>query len=156
MPSRMLIAFAASIAAPAAFAQPPSIVLESRLFVETFTNDGSGTLQRQLKPAVTVTPGDRLIYVLGYRNIGRQPASDFVIINPLPQSLIFDGEETTGAEMSVDGGTTWGALPQLKVRRPDGTPRPAARADVTHIRWRIPGTIAAGSAGQVTFRAKLK
>jgi len=151
---RKMIVAGAAFAASAAFAQQP-VSIESKIFVETFVTGKDGAIERQLKPAATVVPGDRLVYVLSYRNNGSKPVADFVITNPLPANVAFDGEESAGAEMSVDGGKNWGSLAQLTVRGPNGTSRPARRSDVTHIRWRLAGAIAPNADGQVTFRTKL-
>lgn len=152
---KMLVAVAATmLMASAAWAQ--AVTVDTRLFIETFFTGKDGAIERQLKPAATVTPGDRLVYVVTYRNGGRQPATDFTLTNPVPQHVEFAGEETTGAEMSVDGGKSWGTLASLKVANADGTMRAARRGDVTHLRWRMTQPIAAGAEGQVTFKARLK
>ncbi len=140
--------------ASAALAQ--SVAITTRLFVETYVTGKDGAIERQLKPASTVTPGDRLVYVVSYRNNGKQPATDFAITNPVPQHVAFAGDETAGAQMSIDGGKTWGALTALKVANANGTSRPARREDVTHLRWQLSQPIAPGTEGQVTFKARLK
>lgn len=132
------------------------VTVDTRLFVETYATAKDGSIERKLTPAATVTPGDRLVYVVTYRNTGRQPVTDFVVTNPVPKHVAFAGEETAGAEMSVDGGKSWGALPTLRVAGPNGTTRAARREDVTHLRWRLPKPIGAGTDGQVTFKARLK
>lgn len=142
------------LAATAAWAQ--AVNVETRLFVETYITGKDGAIERQLKPAATVTPGDRLVYVVTYRNAGRQPATDFALTNPIPKHVEFAGEETAGSEVSVDGGKTWGAITTLRIANADGTTRAARRDDVTHLRWRLTQPIAPGAEGQVTFKARLK
>lgn len=151
-----IIAAVAGTMLMASTAWAQSVTVDTRLFIESFFTGKDGTIERQLKPAATVTPGDRLVYVVTYRNGGRQPATDFTLTNPVPEHVEFAGEETTGAEMSVDGGKSWGMLTSLKVANADGTMRAARRTDVTHLRWRIAQPIAAGAEGQVTFKARLK
>lgn len=133
-----------------------AVTVDTRLFLETYVTGKDGAIERKLAPAATVTPGDRLVYVVTYRNGGRQPATDFVVTNPIPIHVAFAGEETAGAEMSVDGGKSWGALTALRITNANGTTRAARREDVTHLRWRIAQPIAAGGGGQVTFKARLK
>ena len=94
--------------------------------------------------------------MLSYRNNGAAPASDFVVSNPIPDSVGFDGTESPGAVYSVDGGRNWGALAALTVRNADGSSRPAALADVTHVRWRFAQAIPAGGGGQLRFRGVVK
>jgi uncharacterized repeat protein (TIGR01451 family) len=133
-----------------------AVTVDTRLFLETYVTGKDGAIERKLAPAATVTPGDRLVYVVTYRNGSRQPVTDFVVTNPVPMHVVFAGDETAGAEMSVDGGKTWGALAALRITAANGTTRAARREDVTHLRWRIAQPIAAGGEGQVTFKARLK
>jgi len=137
-----------------AYAQ--AVTVETRLYLETYVTAKDGAIERKLAPAATVTPGDRLVYVVTYRNGSRQPVTDFVVTNPVPMHVAFAGEESPGAEMSVDGGKNWGALTALRIANANGTTRAARRDDVTHLRWRIAQPIAAGGEGQVTFKARLK
>lgn len=152
-PLSLMIALSALLGAPAA---AQTVSMETRLFVETYEPGKDGTMQAVLKPAALVTPGDRLVYVISYRNGGRQPVSDFIITNPIAAGIEFSGGESSGAEMSVDDGRSWGPLVRLTVRKADGASRPAQRADVTHLRWRFDQPLAPGAAGQVRFKARLK
>lgn len=153
MKTRIIAAIAGTIlSASAAWAQ---VSVETRLFTETYVTGKDGAIERKLVPSARIVPGDRLVYVVTYRNAGRQPAADVVVTNPVPKHVEFAGDETAGAEMSIDGGKSWGALASLTVRNADGSVRPARRADVTHLRWRMP-PLAAGAEGQVTFKARLK
>lgn len=149
-----LVGVAALCLGTAALAQ--SVALDSRAFVETYKTSKDGTVERQLRPATTVVPGDRLVYVLSYRNNGAKPADGFAITNPLPAAVEFAGDETVGAEMSVDGGKSFGSLTQLAIRNADGTSRPADRKDVTHLRWSFTDPIPPGGSGEVRFKARLK
>ena len=100
--------------------------------------------------------GDRLVFVLSYRNNGAAPATDFVITNPIPDSVEYAGTQSAGAVHSIDGGRNWGALDALSVRDAQGNSRAATFADVTHVRWRFVQPIPAGSGGEVRFRGVVK
>lgn len=128
------------------------IALESKVLVERVeaTPDG-GTVTTREEPGV-VTPGDRLVFVLSYRNDGDEPATGFVMTNPVPDSVIFAGTDDPDAVVSVDGGKTWGPLQSLTVVQPDGVSRPAETADVTHIRWSFARPVPGGAAGELSFR----
>lgn len=152
----LAVAAGLGLTATTALAQSQAVSLETKIFIESFVTAPDGAVERQLKPAEVVVPGDRLVYVLTYRNDGTKPATDFVVTNPLPTTVEFAGDESPGAEMSVDGGKAYGPLTQLGVSEPNGATRAARRADVTHIRWRIPGAVAPKAGGQVTFKARLK
>jgi len=132
------------------------VALSSEVFVERTTTDAAGRQSVSLLPPSVVTPGDHLVFVLNYRNNGATPATNFVVSNPIPESVSFDRSESAGAVVSVDGGRTWGALAALTVRNPDGTSRPATACDVTHVQWRLAQAIPAGASGSLRFRGVVK
>ncbi len=81
--------------------------------------------------AARVTPGDRIVYQLSYRNSGREPARDLVIANPVPANMAYAGaaEGSAEPELSVDG-TRFGSLAQPhrpRSRRPPFRPALALR-----------------------------
>lgn len=141
-----------ALLAPATAMAADNVSLTSKVFVERVKAgaDGKSVTVRE-EPGV-VTPGDRLVFVLSYRNSGAQPATGFTLTNPIPPSVDFVGSDDASASVSVDGGKNWGALASLKVVAADGTSRPAVAADVTHIRWSFSQPIAAGSGGELSFR----
>ena len=148
---KMLIALFALLA-PAAASAADNVSLTSNVFVERVKPgaDGKATVVREA-PGV-VTPGDKLVFVLGYRNAGAEPATGFTLTNPIPPAVDFVGTDDSTAVVSVDGGKSWGALASLKVANPDGSRRSAVAADVTHIRWSLGRPIAAGAGGELSFR----
>lgn len=149
---KQLIIFAAATAAAPAFAQAANPVqLASDVLVERSVTE-NGQTRVSLEEPSAVVPGDTLVFVLRYENTGRQPATNFVITNPLPQAVRYTGTVDPGASVSVDGGRNWGALSELNVREGDGTLRPARAEDVTHIRWAFAQPIAAGQSGRLMFR----
>ncbi|MEP9360913.1 hypothetical protein [Sphingomonas sp. KR3-1] len=139
-------------AAPA----PAPIEIRTSVLAERRTPAADGTTHVQLAPAARVTPGDRVVYRIDYRNNGTQAATGLVIANPVPAAMQYAGpaEGSPAPEVSADG-KTFGPLSALKVR--SGTAfRPAAAADVRVVRWRLAQPVAAGAKGQVAFRAILK
>ena len=132
------------------------VALTSEIFVERVTTGADGRQRTSLETPGVVTPGDPLVFVLHYRNNAGSPASDFVVTNPIPESVGYISAESAGSVISVDGGQTWGDLASLRVRNADGSSRPAAAADVTHIRWRIARPIPAGGQGELRFRGVVK
>lgn len=141
---------------PASAMAANDVSLASDVFVERVKEDASGKRQTVLEPPKVVTPGDKLLFVLSYRNGGAKPASDFVVTNPIPGAVAFSAVEGEGAVVSVDGGKNWGALAALKIKQADGTMRAALPADVTHIRWSFARAIAAGAGGKLSFRGTVK
>ena len=148
---KILIALFALLA-PAAAVAADDVSLTSKVFVERIKAGADGKPVTVREEPGVVTPGDRLVFVLGYRNGGAQPATGFTLTNPIPPSVAFTGSEDSTAVVSVDGGKSWGALASLKVVAADGTSRPAVAADVTHIRWSFARPIAAGTGGELSFR----
>ena len=141
-----------ALLAPVAASAAGNVSLTTKVFVERVKADADGKPVTVREEPGVVTPGDRLIFVLGYRNGGAEPATGFTLTNPIPPSVAFTGSDDASAVVSVDGGKSWGALASLKVVQADGTSRPAAAADVTHIRWSFGRPIAAGSGGELSFR----
>jgi uncharacterized repeat protein (TIGR01451 family) len=152
---KLILTLLAFLLPSAALAQN-QVALNSEVFVERATQDANGQPRVSLEPPAVVTPGDQLVFVLSYRNNGAAPANDFTVTNPLPDSVSFAGTESAGAVYSVDGGRNWGALAALQVRNPDGSSRPAALADVTHVRWRLAQAIPVGGGGELRFRGVVK
>jgi uncharacterized repeat protein (TIGR01451 family) len=152
---KLLPILLASLLPSAALAQN-QVSLNSEVFVERTTHAANGATHVALEAPSVVTPGDPLVFVLSYRNNGAAPAADFVVTDPIPDSVAFSSAESAGAVYSVDGGRTWGALAALMVRNSDGTSRAAAATDVTHVRWRLAQAIPAGGRGELRFRGLVK
>lgn len=129
----------------------------SKVFVEVATAAPDGAVRTSLQPARKAVPGDRVVFVLAYRNAGAQPLSGLVFDNPLPAGIAYraPAQGSPAPELSVDG-KTYGALGTLRVPVAGGGERPARAEDVTHIRWRLAGTLAAQAQGQFAFQATLK
>jgi len=144
----------ALFAANPAFAGP--LELASDIFVERALKRADGTIATVLEKPTLVVPGDQLVFVVRYRNAGSAPASKLSVTNPVPSTVAFS-ETADGTELvSVDGGKNWGFLSQLKLQRPDGTWRAARPSDVTHLKWNLNQTLAAGSAGKLVFRGVVR
>ncbi len=154
---KILAAFLA-LAAPAAAlaAGPDHVTITSHAYVEHARPAAGGASAMVREEPKVVTPGDRLVFELAYKNVGAEPATGFTITDPIPAAVAFAGDETAGAIFSVDGGRTWGPLAALRVAQPNGGSRPAALSDVTHVRWVFARPIPAGAAGSVSFRGVVK
>ena len=133
------IALLAAAALPAHAA--PSIALGSTVFVER--TQGGGAV-RSLEPAARLNRGDRVVTIVSWQRTGG--AGGFTVTNPLPRSVAYQETADDNEEVSVDGGRTWGQLGQLRISN-----RFATAEDVTHIRWRVPATLAAQGRGRITY-----
>ncbi|MCD2324384.1 DUF11 domain-containing protein [Sphingomonas sp. IC-56] len=151
---RMSLLLVGLVAAAPAIAGP--VEIQSTVLAEKRAAAADGTTRVSLVPAGRVTPGDRVVYQIEYRNNGKQAAGGLVIANPVPAAMqyVSPAEGSLAPELSVDG-TTFGPLSTLKVRD-RGAVRPAVAADVRVVRWRIAQPVAPGARGSVAFRAVLK
>jgi uncharacterized repeat protein (TIGR01451 family) len=156
MIARRLVAVLLAAAAVPALAASP-LELTTKMLVEKRIAAADGTTKTQAVSAANVTPGDRVIVVLDYRNTGAQPLGGVVLANPVPRNMVYRGAATGSAtpELSVDG-SHFAALNSLSVKTPAGATRPATLDDVTHVRWRLSSPLAAGSKGELAFQAVLK
>ncbi len=154
---KLLIAAAATaMAAPLAAQASNQVALDSNVFVERQEIDANGKSRVTLEEPKLVVPGDNLVFVLKYQNKGSKAATNFVVTNPLPSAIRFQGSSDAAARVSVDGGRSWGTLADLSVREKDGSVRSARMDDVTHVRWVIAQPIPAGGAGKLMFRGIVK
>lgn len=160
-----------SAAMQAAANAQTDVKIESRVQVERVEQDASGQPVTKLhRPAdIKVIPGDLLVITNAFRNTGTEPVTGFVINNPVHPAVDFISVAEDWALVSVDGGKTFGKLTELKVISTDSTAsenaaqapvpsvsRAAQPADVTHVRWTFPGSIAAGESGELSFRGSVK
>jgi hypothetical protein len=102
-----------------------------------------------------------VVFTLKYSNQGGQVATGFAAVNPMPGPVQFLSAAEDWADVSVDGGKSWGRLSALKVTVPgnDGAPatvRPAAAEDVTHVRWVFSDPIPPGTVGYLSYRGLIK
>ena len=149
-----LLIFLSMLFAAPAVAQN-NVSLESEIMIERMV-EKDGKREVTVEVPKVVVPGDRLVFIISYKNQAGTPATDFVVTNPLPPAVTFDSVEGSQAVVSVDGGKTYGQLAALKVSQADGTERAALPADVTHIRWAFSEAIPAGAAGTLRFKGVVK
>ena len=131
------------------------VALSSAVFVEK-TVDANGQRRIVLEPPRQVAPGDKLVFVVNYRNRGAAPATDLVVTNPMPGAVAYQSSAGTAAIVSIDGGRNWGPLSRLRVREADGAVRWARPEDVTHVRWTFAKAIPAGQGGRLSFRGVVR
>jgi hypothetical protein len=152
---RFLLALAALLLAPAA-AQASDIALASQVLVERQVQRADGRTETVREAPGLVVPGDRLLFLLGWRNEGAAPVTGFVLTNPMPDAVRFVAAGDGEALVSVDGGAAFGRLAELRVALPEGGSRAAEAGDVTHVRWRFDAPIAPGASGELSFSAIVK
>jgi len=153
------LAFVLSLGAAPLLAQA-QLELSTEAFHEVVVVDKGGKTERKREVLKKALPGQEVIYDISYRNKGNQPADRVVVSNPVPAELSYVAGSAAGAgskvEVSVDGGTKWGALETLTVPDAEGKPRAARGEDVTHVRWTVLAPVKAGGTGKLTYRARVK
>lgn len=147
--------FLIAAALPSVALAQSSVTLKNEVFVARTVTDAQGNKKNTLQEPTTVLPGEPLVIVITYANVGAKPATAFVINNPIPKAVSYTGGEQPWATVTVDG-KTYGALAALKVPKGDGTMRAAMVSDVTAVRWKFAQPIAAGATGRVMFYGTVK
>ena len=148
-------AIAVALASPAAAAQDQAIALKGDVMAVKTITDDAGTSATQLVKPNLIVPGDRLMFTTNYHHTGEEAADNFVVTNPLPSAVRLAPDADPKLTVSVDGGTSWGVLADLTVADEAGTSRPAAHADVTHIRWTLP-VVNPGDKGELQYPAIIR
>lgn len=144
---------AVAVCAPVTAQAADTVRFASDVFVEKFVTAPGGHKSRILARADRLSPGDNVIFVVNW--IARR-GDQFTVTNPLPRTVAFQRSVDGTEEVSVDGGRSWGHLEDLRVRDRNGFIRAASPEDVTHLRWRVPGTAALRGSGQLTYRGVVR
>lgn len=140
--AKLLVTVAAMASLATSVQAAPAVSLDSAVFVErTSANAG-----RMLEPASELTRGDRVVYVVRWYKLGGD--GGFVVTNPLPRSVYFQGSANGDEEVSIDGGRTWGKLGAMRLGGRIATPE-----DVTHVRWRVDPRTASRGQGRIAYSA---
>lgn len=148
----LLVAGAQSVAAQGSGALTTKIELEK----SAPAVEGQAAKKRYVAPDVVV-PGDRVRVTLTFTNNGAAPAAGVKLVNPIPEGLVFeDSADTTGFDVSIDGGKAFAKLATLTVPVTGAALRPAVAADVTHVRWVWPDAIAPGQSRSVAFFGRVR
>ena len=138
------------------FALSASQTVEKEIVVQM--PDGTETISRET--AERVAPGERVVYTLNFTNDDAQTATDLVLTMPVPKEVRFMEGSASDVNMvpvySADGGSSFAARELLRVRTADGSLQAASSGDITHIRWTVPGPIAVGETGELSFKGILR
>jgi hypothetical protein len=137
-----------------AVAQTP-LALQSSVFVERVETDVNGRERRVLSAPERLNSGDRLLFLVRYRNGGSAPLRDFAVTNAVPASIRIDPRDSA-MQVSVDGGRSWGQLDRITMRTPLGGTRRATPDDVTHVRMTVKDAVAPGEGGRISYRGVVR
>lgn len=141
--------FSMPLASPVA-AQDGQVKITNSVKIEQVSQSDSGEPQVKLVDPDVFIPGGRLIFVTDYQNDGAEPATNFVVTNPLHSAVRLADDADPDLTVSADGGTVWGKLSELTVSSEDGSTVAASHDDVTHIRWTL-AEVAPGQSGRIKY-----
>lgn len=104
--------------------------------------DGEPVQSRELIPARSSTPGDRLLYRITLTNQDETEAEDITLTLPIDTAVIFVEDSLTATvdlevTFSADAGQTFAPLADLVVSE-NGETRPATTEDLTAMRLTVP------------------
>ncbi len=92
----------------------------------------------------TAAPGDVITYTTTYTNAGVDSAYAVVIEDPVPANTVY----VVGSTMGAGTTPTWSHDNGMNYDSSDALP-------VTHVRWTLNASLAAGSGGTVTFQVRV-
>lgn len=138
------------------------VTLVSEKEIVELNEEGEEVVRRV--PVEVALPGDEIIYTIRIENTGAEPASDVVVVNPVPpdtayvESSMFTSITGAGVRtaFSADGGQVYLPRGDLKVMDQTGEIRGAVAADITHIRWQVDVPLPAGKSALVGYRVVVK
>lgn len=138
-----VVGSAACLFASAAFAESDVGITRS-VYIERSDNGA-----RALEPASQLRKGDKVVLVMQWR--APESRSGFTVSSAVPRDLAFRRAGSDAAEVSIDGGRSWGRMGALKVGG-----RLASVEDVTHLRWRVPPEAVAQGSGTIAYSAVVR
>ena len=143
------LTFAAAMASPA-LADTTAALSLFRVTQTIQIVNGEPVQSRELIPATTSTPGDRLLYRITLTNQDEIEAEDIILTLPIDAAVTFIEESLTAtveleASFSTDEGQTFAPLADLVVSE-NGETRSATTEDLTAMRLTVPALAAKSDA----------
>jgi uncharacterized repeat protein (TIGR01451 family) len=141
--------------------QQPKIQLN--LGAEKLVGSGEKTNWQALKGNVSVTPGDRLRYVVTGQNAGKAAAKKLVVTQPVPKQMTYQigsaqATDRASATYSIDNGKSFTVKPMVKVKLADGKEemRPAPAEAYTHVRWQFDQAINPATQVKASYEVQVR
>jgi uncharacterized repeat protein (TIGR01451 family) len=158
----VLAGFGTAVFAQATDAAPQRGSLEVQTVVQKLHEevDENGERTTELVAVDTAVPGDEVVYTVTFTNVGKEPAENIRITNPIPAQMRYVSGTAFGPgtdiEYSVDGGSSWGRPQVLRISTNNGNERLAEADDYTHIRWALNSPLEVGERSFARFRAVVR
>ena len=152
--------FLSSLFSTNVFSKDGEIVLTNKVLKQVIKKDKDGNTSYDYIEPKTALPGDIMLYIISFENIGTDPAEAIVINDPIPNNSKYRIDSATGNNtditFSIDGGKNFGNPKDLVVRDKNGKEWMAKPESYTHIRWVYKKSLAPGEKGEVSFKTKIK
>lgn len=149
-----------ALASNPVFAEKSSIVLTNKVFKQIIKKDKDGKVTYDYIAPGTALPGDVMMYVISFENIGSDAANGIVINDPIPNNSKYRmGSavgENTKISFSIDGGKHFGDPEELVVKDKEGKSWTAKPESYTHIRWVYEKSLASGEKSKVSFKTQIR
>lgn len=126
------------------------VQLSRAAYVERISDNGA---TRSIAPATSLRAGDTVVLMVAWQ--AERDRKAFTVSSPIPKHLSFKRSASDQQVVSIDGGKNWARLADLTVTNGRHTRR-ASVEDVTHLRWRIPASVAARGSGKITYSAVVR
>jgi hypothetical protein len=139
----------------ATIASGAPMTLDGHLLVESVAGSAESGESRTVRTPAEVRSGDRLIFLIRYRNKGETALPGYDFVAPVPHGVRILPDRGDTVRISADGGRNW-TRPDSPLRIDVGGRLRAADALApTHVRLRLDRRIAPGEAGTVAYRGLL-
>ena len=142
------------------FAKEGDIVLTNKVFKQVIKKDKDGNTTYDYIGAELAVPGDVMMYVISFENIGSDPAERIVINDPIPNNSKYRIDSAVGKNttitFSIDGGKSFGNPDDLVVKDKNGKEWKAKPESYTHIRWVYNKPLMPGEKGKISFKTQIK
>ncbi len=153
----MLCSLLPGVAISARLSGSPAMpmALDGHLLVESLDGAQVQGERRTVRTPAEVRSGDRLIFLIRYRNHGEAALRGYDFVAPVPRGVRILPDRADMVRVSVDGGRNW-SRPDSPIRiDAQGHLRSADDLTLTHVRLRLDRRIAPGEAGTVAYRGLL-
>lgn len=135
------------------------VIAEQTVEIEVAVRTADGVDKIERMKAENVKPGEAIIYSLHFRNDDNESADAVEFVMPVPIEVSYVENSALGNDASItfsaDGGRDFVARGQLAIAE-NGVNRPAKNDEITHIKWKLNSSLAAGMSGKASYRAVVK
>lgn len=131
------------------------MAIDGHLLVESLDGPQTQGEKRTVRVPAEVRSGDRLIFLIRYRNKSEAPLRGYDFVAPVPRGVKILPDRADAVRISVDGGRNWSRPDSPVLIDAQGRLRSTDDLTATHVRLRLDRRIAPGEAGTVTYRGLL-